>query len=476
MDYAIPLAKHSKDPLFSQVYAGLRKGILTGKLRRGDRLPSTRQLAEQLGVSRTVVLLAYDQLLAEGFTRGTQGSGTFVSDAMVRAGRPKPKSTANVRLSKFGAAAASSVLDMPAEKVKRLRYDFAFGRNSMATFPFEAWRRILLRHSRATSVRGLDYGPPTGAPELRDAICSHVRRARGIVCDPSEIMILNGSQQALDLISRILIDRGDKVAIEDPHYQGAREVLRAAGARLYGVPVDCEGLDPGRLPRQAKALFVTPSHQFPTGVVLSLSRRMAVLGWASRTNAIIVENDYDGEFHYEGYPVESMHSLDSEGRIVYIGTFSRTVFPSLHIGYVIVPKGLSQAFRSAKWLSDQHSATLEQQTLAEFISSGLYGRHLRKLRRANALRRDALVQSVAKHCGDRVAMTGEESGAHVVLWPQSGQTESALIRQAADKGVGIYGISHCFLGEERRAGMMLGYARLSEREIREGIRLLSETF
>lgn len=421
MSYAIPLAKKSKDPLFHQVYSGLRKAILSGTLRAGDRLPSTRQLAEELGVSRTVVLLAFDQLLAEGFTKGTRGSGTFVSEAMVRTIRPKPKSTPNVRLSKFGAAAAASVLDMPPDTDRRLRYDFAFGRNSMATFPFEAWRRILLRRSRATSIRGLDYGPPTGAPELKEAICSHVRRARGIVCDPSEIIVVNGSQQALDLISRVLIDRGDK-----------------------GCP---RGSTLPRNPRSA---------------------------WASRTNAIIVENDYDGEFHYDGHPVESMHSLDTEGRIVYVGTFSRTVFPSLRIGYVIVPRSLVDAFRSAKWLSDQHSATLEQQTLADFISSGLYGRYLRKLRKANALRRHAFLTAIAQHCGDRIKMTGEDSGAHVVLWPRKNQTETELIRQAAERGVGIYGISHCFLQEQSAVGVMLGYARLSDRDIREGVRLLSE--
>jgi GntR family transcriptional regulator/MocR family aminotransferase len=207
------------------------------------------------------------------------------------------------------------------------------------------------------------------------------------------------------------------VAIEDPQYNGTREVLRAAGAQLVPVPVDRDGLNPARLPDHASLVFVTPSHQFPTGAILPLARRLALIEWARRKNSVIVENDYDGEFHYEGGPLESLQGLDREGRIVYVGTFSRTVFPALRIGYLIVPKSLAAAFTMAKWLSDQHSATLEQQTLAEFITSGMYERHLRRLRRRNAARRQALLLAIRKYLGNRVEVTGEGSGAHVVLWP-----------------------------------------------------------
>jgi len=297
-----------------------------------------------------------------------------------------------------------------------------------------------------------------------------------VVCDPSEVIIVNGSQQTLDLVARVLVERGDRVAIEDPHYTGTREVLRAAGAQLLPVPVHREGLNPAQLPEHASVVFVTPSHQFPTGAILPLARRLALLAWARRKNSVIVENDHDGEFHYEGRPLESLQGLDTEGRIVYIGTFSRTVFPALRIGYLIVPKSLATAFTAAKWLNDLHSATLEQQTLAEFISTGMYERHLRRLRRRNTARRGFLLDAIHKYLGERVEVTGDGSGAHVVLWPRKRVSENTIVAHAAARGVGVYGISHCFLTRPSRPGVILGYSRMNEKEIREGIRLLSEIF
>jgi len=242
------------------------------------------------------------------------------------------------------------------------------------------------------------------------------------------------------------------------------------------VPVDRDGLNTAKLPKKASLVFVTPSHQFPTGAILPLGRRLALLEWARRTNAVIVENDYDGEFHYEGRPLESLQGLDTEGRVIYLGTFSRTVFPALRIGYLIVPKSLAPAFITAKWLSDQHSATLEQQTLAEFITTGMYERHLRRLRRRNTARREALLGAILKYLGDRVELTGDGSGSHVVLWPRRRASEEAFIKQAANRGVGIYGISHSFFATPSRPGLILGYSTMNEREIREGIRLLAEIF
>jgi GntR family transcriptional regulator/MocR family aminotransferase len=475
MELAIPLSKRG-EPLFSQVYAGLRQSILSGALKAGGRLPSTRELAEQLGVSRTVVLLAYDQLLAEGFAEGRGGSGTFVPEGLSHNVPERKRSLARLRLSRFGSAAADAIgaIDTPPRSTAPLRYDFAYSRSDIETFPFAQWRRILLRQVRMAPVRALDYGPAVGSLDLREAICGHLRRSRGVICDPSEVIVVNGSQQALDLIARVLVEPGDPVAIEDPHYNGTREVLRAAGAHLLPVPVDRDGLDPAQLPDQARLVFVTPSHQFPTGAVLPLARRMALLRWAQRRNSVIVENDHDGEFHYEGRPLESLQGLDAEGRIVYLGTFSRTVFSALRIGYLVVPKSLTTAFTAAKWLNDLHSATLEQQTLAEFISSGMYELHLRRLRRRNTARRDALMEAIHKFLGARVEVTGDSSGTHVVLWPRKRIAEAAVIAKAAARGVGIYGMSHCYLGQPPQTGLMLGYSRHNEQEIHEGIRRLSE--
>ena len=475
MSILIPLSKDG-GPLFRQVYSGLREAILRRTFRADERLPSTRDLAEQLGISRTVVLLAYDQLLAEGFVIGRAGSGTYVATQLGNKHTPTEKSSAAVRLSRFGSRAATawSWMNFPQRRGRPLPYDFAYGRSDLESFPFEMWRRILLRCARKGPVSGLDYGDASGNAALREAICTHLRRSRAVVCDPSQVIVVNGSQQALDLVARVLIERGHRVAIENPGYQGTREVLRAAGAQLFSTAVDRDGIDPAKLPSSARLAFVTPSHQFPTGAILPLARRIALLEWAKRWNALIVEDDYDGEFRYDGHPLESLQGLDREGRVIYVGTFSRTVFPSLRIGYLIVPKTLVSPFSAAKWLSDRHTATLEQQVLAEFISSGIYERHLRRVRRRNATRRRVLLESIAKYLGARVAVTGAGAGAHVVLWLKRFVREETAITQAAERGVGIYGVSRYFLRTSARPGVLLGYSRMREAEIREGIRRLGE--
>ena len=477
MQLAIPLSK-AGGPLFRQIYLGLRHSILSGRFRGDGRLPSTRDLADQLGVSRTVVLLAYDQLLAEGFVTGRRGSGTFAAKGLSSNRFVTSKKSTKVGLSNFGVAAVevAATLDVSGRRPLSHRYDFKFGRSEsdIDTFPFEMWRRILLRRARQISLTGLDYGPAAGNPALREAICAHLRRSRAVVCDPSDVIVVSGSQQALDLIARVLLERGDRVAIENPSYQGTREILRAAGARLLPVLVDHDGLNPAKLPDEARICYVTPSHQFPTGAILPLARRLALLEWAKSKNSMIVEDDYDGEFRYQGHPLESLQGLDTEGRIIYVGTFSRTVFPALRVGYLIVPKSLTSAFTGAKWLNDQHSATLEQQALAQFITSGAYERHLRRVRRRNSVRREALLGAIHKYLGDRVEVTGDGAGAHVVLWLQRHVSEDRIITQAAARGVGVYGIARYFLTRSARAGLVLGYSRMKEEGIREGIRRLGE--
>jgi GntR family transcriptional regulator / MocR family aminotransferase len=476
MSFVIPLL-NDREPLSRQIYLWFRQAILRRVMVSGERLPSSRELAEQLHVSRTVVVLAYEQLLAEGFVTGRAGSGTYVAEAL-SGPRPSARSARiKVRLSRYGRAAAGAATANFAEQPRpRLRYDFAYGRSDVEMFPFEMWRRMLLRNARKASLRSLDYGPTGGSAALREAIAVHLRRSRAVVCDPAQIIVVSGSQQALDLVARVLIEPGDSIAIENPCYQGTREVLRSSGARLLPVAVDRDGLNPAKLPDNTRMVFVTPSHQFPTGAVLSLPRRLALVDWARRRDALVVEDDYDGEYRYEDQSLQSLQGLDADGRVIYIGTFSRTVFSSLRIGYLIVPKPLISVFTSAKWLCDRHTATLEQETLAEFITSGLYERHLRRVRRRNAARREALRDAVGKHLGTRVDVTGFGAGAHVALWPRTRMVESALIERAAAQEVAIYGISPYFLGAPRRAGLMLGYSRMKESDIREGVRRLSEVF
>jgi GntR family transcriptional regulator / MocR family aminotransferase len=475
MQLAIPLSRGG-EPLFRQVYRGIRQAVLTGAISAGERLPSTRDLAVQLGISRTVVLLAYEQLLVEGFVDGRRGSGTFISQELARIPARSRRSLARLRLSRLGNAvsASAATVNTPLPRLLVPRYNFIYGRSDLATFPLAVWRRLLLRQALESSMRRFEYGSAQGSKELRAEICAHLRRSRSVVCDLDEVIVVNGSQQAIDLVIRVLVDPGDPVALEEPHYDGIREALRAAGARLRPVPVDREGLDPDRLPNDARLMFVTPSHQFPTGAILPLQRRLALLDWARRQNAVIVEDDYDGEFHYDGRPLESLQGLDREGRIVYIGTFSRTIYPSVRIGYLIAPVSLVSALTAAKWLSDLHSSSLEQQTLADFMAGGMYERHLRQLRRRNTSRRTALLEAIDEYCGDRVVVTGQGAGAHVALWPRKKVVEQAVVSAAARKGVGINGTAHCWLTQPARPGFILGYAQLGEQEIRDGIRLLGQ--
>jgi GntR family transcriptional regulator / MocR family aminotransferase len=469
----IPL-KRGADPLSRQVYLWIRHGIMERTLRPGESLPSTRVLAEENSISRTVVVQAYDQLIAEGFIAGRRGSGTYVSEQLNSAASPVPKRTAPIRLSHFGNAATAVVRRglSPIGERSPLRYDFAYGASSLEQFPLAAWRRILLRRTRSAPLRSFDYGAAMGDKALREAITGHLQRSRAIHCDISQVLIVNGSQQALDLTTRLLLNPGDLVAVEDPQYHGMRQVLMAARLRVRPVPVDQNGIDLSRMPRQAKLALVTPSHQFPTGAVLSLERRLALLAWARRSNAVIVEDDYDGEFRYEGEPVEPLQSLDCDGRVLYVGTFSRTMFPALRIGYVVAPRPLVPALVAAKWLADRHTAILEQETLAEFIATGAYERHLRRTRRVNTTRRAALLSAIDQHLADRVTVSGSRSGTHVVLWPRAKVSETATIARAAAVGVGIYGIAGYYLRQPPQPGFVLGYANLTVAQIREGIRRL----
>ena len=477
MNFVLPLQRDG-EPMFRQIYAGLRDAVLTGKLASGERLPSSRELADQLHVSRTVVLLAYDQLLAEGYVNGRRGAGTYVAPDLKLKPTPAREQTARFHLSTFGRRAAESVVlvEYPKRRKRNVRYDFAYGRSNLELFPFEAWRRILLRNARSSPVPDHDYISTAGLPDLQEAIAAHLKRSRAVVCEPSQVIIVNGSQQALDLITRVLVEANDAVAIEDPGYQGMREVLRVAGARILPVPVDREGIEVSKIPAGARMAFVTPSHQFPTGAVLPLTRRLELLEWAKRHHAVIVEDDYDGEFRYGGQALESLQGLDREGRVIYTGTFSRTIFSALRIGYMIAPKGLVPALTAAKWLSDRHRASLEQQALAEFIANGMYERHLRRLRRGTAQRRDALLESIERVFGEEGEVTGEGAGAHVVLWPKRRIEESVVIARAAERGVGVYGLTGYFLDAPKRSGIILGYARLRDTEIREGIKRLRGMF
>ncbi|MGH7399745.1 MAG: PLP-dependent aminotransferase family protein, partial [Candidatus Rokuibacteriota bacterium] len=346
-------------------------------------------------------------------------------------------------------------------------------------FPREIWRRLLAAHARRASSDALGYGSPAGHGPLRAALSEYLGRARGVVSDPERIVVVSGTQQALDLIARVLLDPGDGAVVEEPHYPGATIPFEAVGARLLRVPVDAGGLDPSRLPSataRPRLAYVTPCHQFPSGVIMPVERRLALLRWASRGGAWVVEDDYVSEFRYEGHPLEALQSLDRDARAIYMGSFSKTLFPALRVGYLVLPRALVRPFLAAKWAADRFSATLYQEALAELITSGQFERYLRRAGARNAGRRRALIAALRERFGSRVEIAGENTGVHLVVWVNDvpPREVDALIARAARAGVGIYSVAPYYAEPPRRAGFLFGYAALTEGEIRAGVRRLGE--
>jgi GntR family transcriptional regulator / MocR family aminotransferase len=472
--------------LNQRLYRGLRQSILEGRLAPGTRLPSSRSLAGDLGLSRNVVLMAFDKLLDEGYVQARVGSGTYVSESLPdaaiapwsprvaeRVPLPPPRLSAHARR-----VLALAPLPAPGAPLKQgLRYDFRYGIPAIGDFPSDTWSRVIARRARGMTLRTLRYGRALGYGPLREAIAQYVTRARGVVAVPDQVIVINGSQQALDVVARLLLDPGDRVVVEEPCYQGARNVFAAAGARLFPVPVDDAGLDVARLPRRGstRLAYVTPSHQFPLGGLMPLARRLDLLRWAEETGAHVLEDDYDSEYRYEGRPVEAVQGLDRSGRVLYAGTFSKILFPSLRLGYLIVPQAMVPAVAAVKFLMDLQTPTFEQEVLADFITDGHFERYLRRSRARNAARRAALLEALEEHLGDRVEVVGANAGVHVVVWLRGldvSQLEE-IRRRAADVGVGIYGLGAHYLRHPRQAGLLFGYACLNERDIQEGVRMLS---
>jgi GntR family transcriptional regulator / MocR family aminotransferase len=470
-------------PLYRRVYLALRSVIHAGRLGPSARLPSTRALAADLGVSRNTIMLAYEQLAAEGYVVSRHRSTTSVAGAVpARAVATASAIQPSPRVSAY----AQRLIDHPATPspaafVRRpgLRYDFRYGRPAVDEFPREIWRRLLAVHARRTSRDAVGYASPAGYAPLRDALSEYLRRARALSCDPAQIVIVNGSQQAFDLAARVLLDPGDRAVVEEPHYPGATVTFEAAGASLLRIPVDASGLDTSQLPSDrggTRLAYVTPCHQFPTGVIMPLERRLALLAWASRVGAWVVEDDYISEFRYEGRPLEALQSLDRDGRVIYVGTFSKTLFPALRVAYLVLPPALVRPFAAAKWAADRFSATLAQEALADFITSGQFERYLRRASGRNASRRRALIGALHQHFGSRVEVAGENTGVHLLVWVNDRRPRDVegMVARAAKAGVGIYPIAPYYARAPRRAGLLFGYASLTEAEIRAGIRVLAD--
>jgi GntR family transcriptional regulator/MocR family aminotransferase len=482
----IPLQRDGP-ALHRQLYTELRAMMLDGRLAPGRRLPASRLLARDLGVSRNTVAGAFDQLRAEGYLEAKERGGTFVGarmpDALFRvspsAARRAPRrhsivpvvpSAPGPGLSARGRRLREAALPGLRARDSAVR-PFRSGVPALEAFPRRIWARLMARRWRRGAVP-LAYGDAEGDATLRSAIADYVRGARGARCNDDQVLIVSGSQQALDLAARVALDPGDAAWVEDPGYWGVRAALAAAGARVVPVPVDAQGLDvsegQSREPA-ARVICVAPSHQFPLGVTMSVARRLELLAWASQARAWILEDDYDSEYRYASRPLACLQGLDESGCVVYIGTFSKTVFPALRLGYVIAPHAMLDALQAARASADRHSPALEQGVLADFIGEGHYARHVRRMRALYEERRDAFREAVEQRLGGLLILGSMDAGMHTVGWLPDGTDDRRVSEalQAAD--VDAVPMSRYWMGPARGSGLMLGYAPYPPPVIREAV-------
>ena len=471
----LPIDRGRDLPLYRQVYHGLRAAILGGGLAAGTPLPSSRALADELGVSRNTVVLAFDQLVAEGYLEGAPRSGTRVARAL-----PRRADTA-----RHGPAAGPpgisargrAIVAVPMPALARGGTEprpFRVGVPALEEFPRALWARLTSRRWRRAPV--LAYGDVSGYRPLREAIAAYVGAARGARCTPDQIIVVNGSQQGVDLAARILLDPGDTVWMEEPGYGGARIALLAGGAQPVPVPVDGDGLvvEAGRvLAGGARMAYVSPSHQFPLGVTMSAARRLELLRWAAGAGAWVLEDDYDSEFRYDARPLASLQGMDERGRVIYVGTFSKTLFPALRLGYLIVPDALVDAFRAARAAADRHSPVVDQAVLADFLTEGHFARHVRRMRRLYGERQDALVVAVRERLAGRLEAPARPAGMHLVGWLAPGEDDTAMAARAAEAGVETPPLSRYSVHRPSRGGLLLGWAGYTPQAIREGVDCLA---
>jgi GntR family transcriptional regulator / MocR family aminotransferase len=472
-------------PRYAQITRALRTMIQGGVLPFDARLPPTRDLARDIGCSRNIVLLAYEQLVLEGYLVTRQGAGTFVSPAW-------PKERQQTRAAPAGRASEAPRLSQRGRSIvevaERARAVMTQHQGLPINFMYglcepDARVRARLRSSFHAALRGqaFRYGLAAGDADLRQELADRIRAARGIDSAPDRIVVTSGAQQALDICARLLLDPGDHVVVEDPGYVAAHAVFAGAGAKVIRVPVDRQGLDPSTLPRgtgRIRAVYVTPSHQFPTGAVMPAARRYALLEWAKQHSAYVIEDDYDGEFRYVGRPIAALAGLEANATVIYCGTFAKSLFPSLRLGYLAVPPGLAPAAAHGKWLCDLGSSALLQRTLAQLMATGEYDRHIRRMQKRYRERRQTLLAALKRYLGAKAHVEGSAAGLHVVVWlPELRQARvNALIEACAARGVGAYSIAQHATRPLPRAGLLLGYGLTDVGQIQQGVKAIASAY
>ncbi|NBA94481.1 PLP-dependent aminotransferase family protein [Pseudomonas sp. R5(2019)] len=493
--------------LSRQLYQALSARVLDGRLGSGTRLPASRDLARALAISRNSVVRAYDQLYAEGFIEGRVGDGTYVADLPERLLNARNLSTQLSTRLPTGLSTALSTnqpnitVDLSSKVIHTEALDrlethflpppksgppkaFRVGVPAFDLFPFEVWAKLQAAFWRKPGMHQLGYGEPAGDPRLRELIAVYLRRARGLSCTAEQIVITSGAQQAIALCAQLLLQPGDGVAVENPGYRSACHAIATAGARLHGVAVDEQGFDCAALDGLAdcRMAYVTPSHQYPTGVTMSLARRLALLAWAERTGGWIIEDDYDGEYRYSGAPLAPLAALDRQGRVLYVGTFSKIAFPALRLGYLVLPPTLAPAFARRKAVDMRHSEIGTQAVMAEFMAAGHFQRHIRRMRKAALNRRNALIRGWPVDIPGCAGMPEIAAGLHVRVPVDNLATEQRLVARAAAVDVEINPLSDYWLPEDngavdsRACGLVLGFAAVAEPAIASALARLREAW
>src|SRR6266699_163049 len=473
-------------PLHKQLYEGVRSAILRGQLQAGARVPSTRAFARELGISRATVQLTFQQLIAEGYLQGRAGSGTYVAATFPPEGVEQPvQDTHPGRSSSAGRTISARahtwlstpyfarLLLVPGQGLQRA---FRVGLPALDAFPRTLWQHLLLRSWRQMPTELLEYHDPAGYLPLREAIASYLATARGVRCTAEQVILVNGSQQGLDLAARLLLNPGEQVWMEDPGYPGARGALLRAGARLVPVPIDTEGLvvqlGKERAP-QARLAFVTPSHQFPLGVTMSIARRLSLLEWARAAGAWIIEDDYDSEFRYVGRPLAALQGIDRANRVLYLGTVSKVLFPAVRLGYLVVPPDLVNVFIAAHLFTDIHPPLLEQVTLATFLHEGHFVRHIRQMRQLYQERQVTLVDLARETLAGKLELQPAVAGMHLIGWLPGKQDDRQVARAAARVWVDVSPLSLYAREGNERPGILLGYTAVGAEEMRAGLQRLA---
>ena len=475
----IAVDRKAANPLHKQIYDGFRAAIVRGNLRPGQRVPSSRALGVELGISRIPVLNSYAQLLAEGYFESRKGAGTFVSESL-------PESLTICKIKTPAPAPANPGARPVARRTLLLpQYErdswsgrwgaFSVHQPAFDRFPFPVWSSMIMRHCRSPRLNAIHNIDPRGSETFREAICTYLRTARAVQCEPSQVMVVSGSQQALEISARVLLGTGTPIWMEEPGYRLARRVFEGAGCRVVPVPVDEDGLVVStgikRSPK-ARAAYVTPSHQYPLGATMSAGRRMQLLNWAQTAGSWIIEDDYDSEYRFESAPISSLQGLDRNARVIYIGTFSKVLFPSLRLGYIVIPEDLVSHFIAVRFAMDIFPPYLYQEALTDFMREGHFARHIRKMRLLYSERRTALVNSLREQLPE-LEIHGSQAGMHLAVTLPKGLNDREIASRAASKGLWLFPLSPSYLGKFPRQGFILGFGNIPTDEMPRAVSQLA---